>query len=280
MKSTSGGPRSWSLSSDAGNGSPQRGGDIEVKRRRWVWALVALGAVILVAVLGFVIWAETPLGPMPEAVAAMVTDEHVSVVQDDLIVFRPIETTPSVGLVFYPGARIDPVSYAPPMRALAAQGFLVAIAPMPLNLAVLDSDRAAGVIAEFPEVRRWAVGGHSLGGAMAAAFVNSDPSTVDGLVLWAAYPSSGDDLSAWEGRVTSVSATEDGLTTRDDIVRTMPLLPTSTEFVIIDGGNHAQFGWYGNQRGDGVATISREDQQSQTLAATLRLLHALALTGN
>jgi hypothetical protein len=250
------------------------------RRRRWVWALVAFGAVVLAAVLGFVIWAETPLGPMPEAVAAMATDEHVTVVQDDLIVFRPNETTPSIGLVFYPGAHVDPVSYAPPMRALAAQGFLVVIAPMPLNLAVLDSDCAADVIADFPEIRGWAVGGHSLGGAMAAAFAASDPGAVDGVVLWAAYPSSGDDLSTWEGWVTSVSATEDGLATPDDIVRTTPLLPAGTEFVIVGGGNHAQFGWYGQQRGDGVATISREDQQSQTVAATLRLLQALAETGD
>jgi len=245
-----------------------------------VWALVALGAVVLAAVLGFVIWAETPLGPMPQAVAAMVTDEHVTVVKDDVIVFRPNATGPTTGLVFYPGAHVDPVSYAPAMRALAAQGFLVVIPPMPLNLAVLDSDRAADVIAGFPEIRRWAVGGHSLGGAMAAAFVASDLSAVDGLVLWAAYPSSGDELSTWQGRVTSVSATEDGLTTPDEIARTTPLLPADTEFVIVDGGNHAQFGWYGEQRGDGVATISREDQQSQAVAATARLLHALASSGN
>ena len=250
-----------------------------MRRRWWVWALVVLGAVALVAALGFVIWAETPLGPMPEAVAAMVTDEHVTVVQNDVIVFRPNETSPTVGLIFYPGARVDPVSYAPAIRALAEQGFLAVITPMPLNLAVLDSDRAADVIADFPEIGRWAVAGHSLGGAMAATFVASDPGAVDGLVLWGAYPSSGDDLSTWEGLVTSVSATNDGLTTPDDIVRTTPLLPAGTEFVIIDGGNHAQFGWYGEQRGDGVATISREDQQSQTVAATLRLLRALATTG-
>jgi hypothetical protein len=103
---------------------------------------------------------------------------------------------------------------------------------------------------------------------------------VDGLVLWGAYPSSGDDLSDWAGQVTSVSATNDGLTTPDDIARTTPLLPASTEFVVIAGGNHAQFGWYGEQRGDGAATISREDQQSQTVDATLRLLRALATPDN
>jgi dienelactone hydrolase len=155
-----------------------------------------------------------------------------------------------------------------------------ALTPMPLNLAVLDSDRAADVMQDFPEIRRWAVGGHSLGGAMAAAFVTSGGPEVDGLALWGAYPSSSDDLSGWVGQVTSVSATNDGLTTPDDIVRTTPLLPARTEFVVVDGGNHAQFGWYGEQRGDGAATISREDQQSQTVEATLRLLRALATTGS
>jgi len=151
---------------------------------------------------------------------------------------------------------------------------------MTLNLAVLDSNRAADVIADFHEIGRWVMAGHSLGGAMAAAFVASGDPAVDGLVLWGAYPSSGDDLSDWAGQVTSISATYDGLTTPDDIARTTPLLPTSTEFVIIDGGNHAQFGWYGEQRGDGSATISREDQQSQTVDATLSLLRALATPDN
>ncbi len=251
-----------------------------MRRRWWVWVLAALGAVVLAVAIGFVIWAMTPLGPMPEAVAALETDEEVTVVQNDVIVFRPNETTPTIGIIFYPGARIDPVSYAPPMRALAAQGFLTVLVPMPLNLAVLGSGRAADVIEEFPEIRQWVVGGHSLGGAMAAAFAASDPTAVDGLVLWAAYPSSGDDLSAWAGGAVSVSGTNDGLTTSDDIVRTRPLLPAGTEFETIDGGNHAQFGWYGEQGGDGAATISREQQQSQTVAATLRLLRALATAGN
>ena len=246
-----------------------------MRRRWWAWLLVALGGLALAAVLGFVIWAETPSGPMPEAVAAMASDDRVTVDQNDLIVFRPTKATPTTGLVFYPGAHVDPVSYAPAMRALAEQGFLAVVVPMPLNLAVLDSDRAADVIADFPEIRRWAVGGHSLGGAMAAAFAASSPDAVDGLALWAAYPSSGDDLSTWRVPVTSVSATNDGLATPADIARAKPLLPVDTEYVVINGGNHAQFGWYGDQRGDGVATISRAEQQSQTVAATLRLLRSL-----
>lgn len=253
-------------------GSPGRAGR---RRRWWLWAPSALLGVVVVAALAFVIWAQTPLGPMPEAVAALGSDERVVVSRDGPIVFQPKGTAPVAGLIFYPGARVDPVSYAPAMRALAEQGFLAVIVPMPLNLAVLAPDRAAKVMADFPGVERWAVSGHSLGGAMAAAFVASSPAAVDGLVLWAAYPASGDDLSAWQGRVLSVSATNDGLTTLDDILRTKPLLPAGTEFVVVDGGNHAQFGWYGDQRGDGVAGVSRQDQQAQVVAATVRLLRGL-----
>ena len=92
-----------------------------MRRRWWAWLLVALGGLALAAVLGFVIWAETPSGPMPEAVAAMASDDQVTVDRNDLIVFRPTKTTPTTGLVFYPGAHLDPVSYAPAMRALAEQ---------------------------------------------------------------------------------------------------------------------------------------------------------------
>ena len=245
------------------------------RRWRWRWLLLVPVALICLALAGFLIWAETPLGPMPEAVAALRSDGKVVVERDEYVVFRPAEGRPRVGLIFYPGARIDPVSYAPPMRALAEQGYLAVIVPMPLNLAVFGSNRAADVIARNPQVRRWVVGGHSLGGAMAARFVASQPNAVLGLALWAAYPSAGDDLSKSALAVAGVSATNDGLTTTADVDRSKALLPKDTAFVTIDGGNHAQFGWYGPQRGDGTATISREDQQAQTVAATLNLLRRL-----
>lgn len=246
-----------------------------MRRRWWAWVLAVLAGVLLIAVLGFVVWAETPMGPMPEAVAALESGSDVTVDRDGPIVFRPTGGSPSTGLVFYPGARVDPESYAPALRALAEQGYLTVVVPMPLNLAVLGSGRAADVMADFPDIERWAVGGHSLGGAMAAAFAVDHPDTVDGLALWAAYPAAGDDLSAGGVTVASISATNDGLTTADDIARTRLLLPSDTEFVVIDGGNHAQFGWYGEQGGDGVATIDRPEQQSQVVAATLRLLERL-----
>jgi pimeloyl-ACP methyl ester carboxylesterase len=143
---------------------------------------------------------------------------------------------------------------------------------MPLNLAVFGSDRAQDVIAAYPQIQHWAVGGHSLGGAMAAHFVSQHPGVIQGLALWAAYPASGDDLSGQSLKVVSVMGSQDGLGTAKGVDATRSLLPQNTRFVVIDGGNHAQFGWYGDQPGDNPATISRADQQAQVVVATLELV--------
>jgi pimeloyl-ACP methyl ester carboxylesterase len=213
---------------------------------------------------------------MPEALAALESDDQVQVATEPWLVFSPKGGKPVVGLVLYPGARVDPRSYAPAAHALAAEGYLTVIVPMPLNLAFFAPERAAEVMAAFPEIDRWAVGGHSLGGAMAAGFAHENPDTARGLVLWASYPAATDDLSAYLTAVSSIYGTEDGLATEEDVAASRPLLPAATAWVAIDGGNHAQFGWYGPQAGDGTATISREEQQQQIVEATEALLLRLA----
>jgi pimeloyl-ACP methyl ester carboxylesterase len=178
-------------------------------------------------------------------------------------------------LILYPGGRVDARAYAPAARAIAEAGYLVAIAPMPLNLAVFAPDRAAEVMQAFPEIEQWAVGGHSLGGAMAARFADQHPEAVDGLVLWAAYPAESNGLSDESLEVASISGTRDGLSTPAKIEASRELLPADTEWVAIEGGNHAQFGWYGPQSGDGKADVSREDQQQKIIDATIDLLSCL-----
>jgi len=146
---------------------------------------------------------------------------------------------------------------------------------MPLSLAVFNPDAAADVIRAYPEIQDWAVGGHSLGGSMAANFVYSEPSEAQGLVLWASYPASNNDLSSSDVQAISISGTLDGLSTPDDIATSKPLLPPDTTWVPIEGGNHAQFGWYGDQPGDNPATISRQEQQNQIILATVNFLESL-----
>jgi hypothetical protein len=241
--------------------------------KRWWWILpLVLG----LAVVAFVLWASIVPPPMPEALAALETDDTVAVETEPWLVFRPVGTEPTTGLILYPGGRVDPRAYAPAARALASQGYLVTIVPMPLNLAFFAPNRAAEVMAAFPQVQQWAIGGHSLGGAMAARFASQNPGAVQSLVLWAAYPASGDDLSGHELETVSIYGTRDGLATEEEIAASRPLLPADTVWAPIDGGNHAQFGWYGPQAGDNEATISREAQQAQIVDATLANLGRLA----
>jgi len=247
----------------------------DMSRRRKV--LLALGVAIVVVLVGFVIWAETPLGPMPEALAALESDSQVQVSSGRWLVFTPASRQSKTGFIIYPGGRVDARSYAPAAHTIAEQGFLAVIVPMPLNLAVFAPDSALEVISVFQNVTTWAVGGHSLGGAMAAQFAKNHPSSVQGLILWAAYPDSGSDLSESHVKVVSISATRDGLATPDKIASSRPLLPSSTNWIEIVGGNHAQFGWYGPQPGDNSADISREAQQKQTMDATLQLLEELEM---
>ena len=244
-------------------------------RRRWWIILLVLVLVPALGLGGFVLWAQMTAPPMPEALAALESDSTVQVTAARWLVFTPVQGEPQVGLILYPGGRVDVRSYAPAARAIAQEGYLVVLVPMPLNLAVLSPDAATAVIASFPEIDKWVIGGHSLGGAMAARYAYAHPSSVHGLVLWAAYPDNRNDLSAADLRVTSISATRDGLATVEKIDVSRSLLPPTTEWVVIEGGNHAQFGWYGPQSGDQTATISREVQQQEIVAATLRLLEGL-----
>ena len=245
------------------------------KMSRWWWLILTAIAVPLVAVAGFVWWATSGPEPMPEALAALQSDSQVEVQQEPWLVFRPREGKATTGLILYPGGRVDSRAYAPAARALAEEGYLVTLVPMPLDLAFFAPNRASEVLAAFPAVDDWAIGGHSLGGAMAANFVYQNPDAVDGLVLWAAYPAEGNDLSDYDQHVVSIYGTRDGVASGEEIAASQALLPPTTRWVPIEGGNHAQFGWYGPQGGDNAATISRSEQQAQMVAATLELLQGL-----
>ncbi len=236
--------------------------------------LLVLTGLLGVALLAFLVWASTPARPLPQVFERVPGLSEVGA-GERWLTFQPDGSAPTVGLILYPGGRVDFRAYAPTAQAIAEQGYLVVLVRMPLSLAVFNPDAAAEVIAAYPQIQRWAVGGHSLGGAMAAHFAATHPGSVQGLVLWAAYPASSDDLSRSGLRVVSISASLDGLATAEKIAASRPLLPPDTVWVVIEGGNHAQFGWYGEQSGDNPAAISREEQQAQVVEATVALLESL-----
>jgi hypothetical protein len=193
-------------------------------------------------------------------------------------------TTRVAGLVFYPGALVDPHAYLPWLSDLAATGMAVVVAKMPGNMAVLEIDAGLAVRSLVPQVSTWVVAGHSLGGAMAAWSVANHPDAWKGLVLLAAYPADSESLASWSGPVLSLSASDDGLATPQKVDATKGLLP-STAFTVtstgaytapgsggwvvyhqVTGGNHAGFGSYGPQDGDGTATISQAAQHAEIVA--------------
>lgn len=241
--------------------------------RRYLWVIPVFFLVIFIG--GFV-WLATPVGAsMPQAVDAMQSTEQVIVTQDTYLVFNPANESPSIGFIIYPGAKVPPEAYAPVASAIAGQGYLAVIVPMPLNFAIFNINAAEGVIAQFPDVQTWAIGGHSLGGAMSAWYAYDNPDQFDGLVLWASYPDTSRSLANSDLKVVSIYGELDGLATPETVRGSESLLPENTTFVEILGGNHANFGWYGDQPGDNPATISRELQTDQIVDATVRLLAQL-----
>jgi hypothetical protein len=224
-----------------------------------------------IAVLGFILWANAAMGPEQEALAALQSDEHVTVRLDQFIVFEPANKKPTMGFVFYPGGRIDYRSYAAPLHKIAAGGYLVILLPVRLNLALFDVNAADRAIVAFPEIRQWVVGGHSLGGVAAAAYASrAGPEALDGVILWASYPAN-DTLRHTGLKVLSIYGSFD-TDVMDRFKTSRSNLPEDAEFVVIDGGNHSQFGHYGLQAGDPKATITSLEQQKQVVKATVQFL--------
>jgi hypothetical protein len=245
-------------------------------RVRWLrWLFIAGGAVLALAIAVFIVWALTPYRADETALEAMRSGGGVMVTEArEGIVFMP-DTNPTTALVLYPGGRVEAEAYAPLARLIAEEGYLVVIEPMPLYLAVFGIGRAQRALDAFPEIDSWAVGGHSLGGTMAAEFAAREPDSISGLVFLASYPASSTDLSDAALSVLSLRGTNDGLVTEQDVEDAQLLLPPRSELITIDGGNHAGFGSYGKQAGDGGSTLPEGAQASITADAVAKLLATL-----
>lgn len=176
-----------------------------------------------------------------------------------------IPDTPTAGLIFYPGGKVEASAYVPLLRANAQRGILCALVQMPGNLAVLDGNAAEGLQQNYPEISSWYMAGHSLGGAMAASYAAAHAEDFAGLILLAAYSTK--DLTETSLRVLSIYGSEDRILNKGTYHENWENLPADTTEVVIEGGCHAQFGSYGSQDGDGVPTISGEEQIHQTVEA-------------
>ena len=244
---------------------------------RWLRAaLITVGVVVAGAIVAFLVWAFTPAGPDEATLATVTADDRIELTeQDGTVTLRPAEGTPSTGIVFYPGARVQPAAYVPTWAPIVAtSGVEVVIPRMPLNLAVFGRGRADDVIGDASDIDRWFVGGHSLGGAMASSWLGgTDDDRLAGLILWASFPTGGAGLDLRpELTVLSVGGSRDGLSTPDDLRERRDLLPPDAQLVFVEGMNHAQFGAYGDQPRDLSPTIEDAEAAAELARITVDFL--------
>jgi hypothetical protein len=254
---------------------PAAGPAVPTRRRGRFLRIVGLAllAILVVGVAGF-LWYVQPQPLLPEATAALASTERATYDgSGGLIAYTPTKAAPTTGLILYPGGKVPSAAYAPPARAIAEAGYLVVVVSVPFNLAVFDIGAAQPVIDAHPEIAHWAVGGHSLGGSMAAQFIDGHPGEVDGLVFWAAYAAA--DIADQQLIVANIYGSLDaGVASYSSPTNLANVGPAVTT-TVIDGGNHEQMGWYTGQPNDPPATITRVDQQRRVVVATVALLASL-----
>ena len=226
-----------------------------------------LSALAVVAVLVAACWTYDYYRADEAAVAAMAVSPGICAEKSgNVLAFIPSEA--ETGFIFYPGGKVEYTAYAPLMRALAEKGVLCVLIEMPLNLAVLDIHAADGIAQWYPQVKSWYIGGHSLGGSMAASHAAKNTDVYEGLVLLGAYSTA--DVSQSGMEVISIYGSEDRVMNAEKYAENIGNLPAGFEEYVIAGGCHAGFGSYGPQDGDGTPAISGEEQ----IAQTVRLLTA------
>lgn len=236
----------------------------EAKRRRFRVLDVLLILVLLVLFCG-VVYVNMYSKATDEALDALKGDDTVQVhsINGNAICFEA--ANPKAGIIFYPGAKVQAEAYAPLLHQLAAKGYTCVLEPMPFNIAMLKKNAADGVQEALPDIKNWYMAGHSMGGFVAANYADDHEDAFQGIILLGSYLSR--DNSDSTLRSLCICGSLDGLTTPEKHNKQEYRLPDGTTHVLIEGGNHAQFGNYGTQGGDNMPTISAEEQQKQTVEA-------------
>ena len=246
------------------------------KKRRGLrvlwWILGIIGGLLLVGIVGILIWSQVGVAQAePEPLAVVEADERIVITDDSAaFILEPASGATDVGLVFIPGGKVEADAYAAKLSGLVAEeGITVVITKPWLNLAFFDLRPLDAFTSLAPDVDTWIVGGHSLGGVRSCMLATQ----ADALALFGSYCST--DLSGSGLPALSISGSEDGLSTPEDIQAGKPMLPSDADFVEIDGASHSSFGDYGLQAGDGTPSISDEEMTAQitelvgSLAASL-----------
>lgn len=234
-------------------------------------AIIGILIIFLLGTGGLVGWATLSAQEATERAVTVLNDNGVQR-EDGKLVFQP-STPPEKGLIYYPGGLVDPEAYAVSAQGIADAGYLVVIPKMPLNLAFTGINRANGIQADFPEIDSWVIGGHSLGGAMAADYAKNNAGSLDGLIMFASYPANNQDFVDFPIPILTIVASNDpGAPKQEEFYNA---ISDSATLIVIEGGNHRQYADYSFQNNDGVASISAAEQQTQIIAATVQFLGTL-----
>lgn len=221
--------------------------------------LITLVLILLVLIGGFFYYVSDYYGADDVAIAVMNSQDTIDF-RDDHIILSP--TVPSDrALIFYPGAKVEYSAYLPILQKIRDEtGITCILVKIPFNMAIFDVDRADEIMGQFPDINNWYIGGHSMGGAMASDYASKNQDKVEGLILLASYIY-GDYPE--ENTLTVYGTLNTSVSDKIDYEKNI---------VAIEGGNHAQFGNYGIQKGDAKATISREEQQDMAVEAISKFL--------
>lgn len=222
-------------------------------------ALFTFLAFLLILIPSFFLYVSNGYKADDLALTVLETSENIEVI-DQLTVLSPSEPT-DTALIFYPGAKVEAVAYLPLLEQLRQNGIQCILVEMPFNLAFFQPNAAESIFGMFPEIDHWYLGGHSLGGAMASDYASENSEKIDGLILLGAYIYGNYPP---EKALTVYGTLNDNLEEKIDYTENI---------VVIEGGNHAQFGNYGEQKNDPPATITAEEQQAITVEAILAFMN-------
>jgi len=224
------------------------------KRSKTKWIILAVVAVIIILIGAFYIYTLDYYRATDDVHQLINSEKQRIEVNEKITVVKPEEESDrEIGLIFYPGGKIEAIAYLPLLYQLSQKGITCFLTEMPFNLAVFKVDAAERVFKQYPQINTWFIAGHSLGGAMASNYMKRNYNKVEGMILLGAYPINDADVPT-----LAIYGSEDVML---DLTK---LEDTENKFEI-SGGNHAYFGNYGEQKGDGQATISREEQQAITV---------------
>lgn len=230
--------------------------------------------IFLIAIAGFAVYVSDYYHADSTALAALKSTNSYTVLNtDDSITFIPTGKKSNTGIIFYPGGKVQPESYSVLASKLAENGYTTIIVKMPFNLAVFAPNKADNVISNHTEITKWVIMGHSLGGVFASDYAVNHPDKIVGVIYLAAYPNANASNATF--KALSIRGSLDNLTTVENIESSKNKFPANTIFITIEGGNHYNNGNYGVQTGDNNSTITRFEQQNQTINTILQFLKNL-----